>query len=264
MTDADILVTPVADSEGGALDTSSHPLDRDLQAEQARVLRQLGAHRRAKHVAECGTHTIPGRGLITCGFRDCPRCCAENHRRYAATLRAKIARIERPLVALLTLCSLHRRDLAATISRLRKLIATLRRRRCFAMVTRAAGALEPHLAAGGHRWLAHVHLVIDTCDSFDEPTVKRAWRALTGARGRFSLDADPALRTIAGFARYVTKIADWLPLDRAMSLADRRTLRAAIKGRRVLVSWGVAALSSSSSSPSRKSSSSSSPRKESE
>ena len=214
---------------------------RGVEPREARAaeLQDIGADVAGDRVLRCATDS---RGWRTCKRAECPRCAQRRAQRNAERLAEMVVRLDAPLVALVTLTSRGLGDLAHTLTTLRGTFGRLRRRAWFVRtVAGGAGAIEPHLAASGERWEAHVHMAMEAAPAFDVAVAAREWARLTDGRGTFGVHPTrPVLDDAAAFAGYATKAADWCPDPGTFPLPTLHVLFAATKGRRPILAWGTA------------------------
>jgi hypothetical protein len=139
--------------------------------------------------------------------------------------------------------------LGEALDAIRDALTRLRRRKCFASVHSATGVF--HAAPLGARaWTAHCHVVVDAGDIVEddgdltdwEAAVDAQFRALTGGRGRFSIDPkEPLVDVPLRMARYICKVETCSPTRGSCSLDQLDALLAALHGRPLVIHWGSTA-----------------------
>ena len=219
------------------------PDNDEIQLGRADELRQLGDHRAAKRVEECRatiTHywTKKPYRLGICKRRvDCPRCSDELASYYSELGINAIREMQAPIFTYFRLPSKKLSDLASTMTDLRWSITALRRQKCFRLVDRAFGMIEPKLAGRGWHWNVHAHMIFEPV--VDLTAVDAAFKKLNSGRGEFSVDG--AARSRHAVARYSCKRDTWCPdpgfAGTNMDLAKFGILRAAMRGRHLLIRW---------------------------
>jgi hypothetical protein len=139
--------------------------------------------------------------------------------------------------------------LSGALDAIRDALARLRRRKCLASVPSATGAF--HAAPLGARaWTAHCHLVVDAGDIVEddgdladwEGSVDAQFRALTGGRGKFSIDPkEPLVDVPLRMSRYICKVETCAPTPGRYSLDQLDALLDALHGRPLVIHWGSTA-----------------------
>jgi hypothetical protein len=204
----------------------------------------LGDQRAADRVRGC---CVPGAfdplGCFTCKRRECPTCSAIVARRNARYIANAIWKMDSPVLGLFELWSEGEEDLARTINEFRRCVTNLRRRECLRKVPRAVGAIETPFIVSSGRWLVHAHQSMDAdLSNFDVEKVAEQWRTMTAGRGRFSLHPDRpriAKKSARDVARYAAKATTWSPPAGELLPKHLEILRRAVKGRRLIVEWGL-------------------------
>jgi hypothetical protein len=230
----------------GAVDPSA--LDRDqLDAALALLARSPLDLDRARRIALCPPLDGPRDPVWrrACRLRACPRCAERRARRLARRMIERAIAYPNPRAVLVTCPSRTLLDLPTTLDALHRGLATLRRRRWFSRgVVRGVLALECPTTRDGHRWAVHCHGVVDVVpgvadDSAWLDRLGAEWSALVGTPGaKFELEAS---RSVASLSRYALKVGQaktWSPGARDLPPARRAHLDSALRGRRLVVSWG--------------------------
>jgi hypothetical protein len=234
----------------------------EVVASLVRTARRWGIDPDPEHVEIAGRLVAAGQHARAMRIVCCPplgswigrpcrqRCCGTCMRRRAAalaeTMAATIATYRSPLSLLITCPSASLLDLPIALARLHEGLGTMRRRiswrrGCIAGVI----AIEAPPTRDGRRWALHGHGAVDLAAL--EPEAASAWIAehaaqwpqLVGTPGAV-LDFEP-LRSGRDLARYSFKIGEspsWAPSPDELSSHLLAHLDRALRGRRMLISWG--------------------------
>ena len=210
----------------------------DEHEARATELDLIDDRKRARWVRSCSNPRSPT--WLRCKVRQCPSCSRDVARRNARKMGDRIDGMQAPKVVLVTLSSFGLHDLAETISTFHKLFGRLRRRKCFRSVRSGVAGLEVKLADNGARWLVHIHAVVDA-EVLDAVVLATTWKRMTDSRGTFGLH--PSRPNVAAEHRrldaYATKAATWCPPPGSLRLPLLRSVCEGVRGRRLLLSWGI-------------------------
>lgn len=186
----------------------------DPQELRALELEAIDDYRRARHVRHCRTRR---NRFHPCNFRLCRSCARIKAARYAWTLVDDVRQMSLPSAFLFGIWSRGLADLGPTIDAFHAALAILRAPRAFRdLLPKVSGLIEASLAAHGHAFLVHGHLVADSCPDDEELSdMDQMFRGNVGGRVAFVRvhpalpDVDP--RNCVGLAKYATKWATWCP-----------------------------------------------------
>lgn len=208
---------------------------------RAEELRQIGEHRRADRVEQCGAWPYERR---RCGqIKVCPTCGAERAIDNARRALAAVDRFDAPVFVTLTLPSRGPWRLREAMDEFGRALAVMRRRAAFRRAVRGGVCgVEPRLELRGALWTLHAHAILDAdAGAFEVEPLREMWAALTDDRGALLVpDAGVELVSPADASRYVTKSQDWCPAPRALPPKALEVLGRANHRRHVLLLWGSA------------------------
>ncbi len=139
----------------------------------------------------------------------------------------------------------HLDGLDETLSVLRRGLSKLRLSKPFRERS-AVGWIEPLFLSRTAGWLPHAHVVVDVDDDLEhgwESEAAAAFAKATEGAGQLTFPDDDRIYVdpVASLrlARYIVKPKDWCPPPGSMDLDVLEILLDALKGRQLMVAWGV-------------------------